>query len=517
VFDENDVNNELSQALLGGLGPLDRNGLTIKDNSGEIVVSERTAATTVSCDGDSVTTNGADYTPVLDPRRFVVLSVFSLANVLAGAAWITFAPIDDVVMEKYHVTDQQVNWLSLIFMALYGPGTILCAWFIRKYGLRATVVVSAVLMALGGMIRWWSVWFVATNDKSAYPVLLAGQALVAMGQPVFSNAPARVASAWFQQTTVAISFVVFGSMLGMVLGQAMSPWLVHQFDWLLAGQGLAMLVCAIATYFCFESEPNQPPTTAEAVRRRSSLVQESDNASTCSTSAAWLDLKKLSTDKQYVVLLLATGIEFGVNNALLTLLQPWIASTGFPSDVLAGACGTFCIVGGVVGIFIAAPTLEKTRNYKQAVRWSFVVTFVTMVGVVAVLQPKSHDWMLLAAFFVMGMTQFPILPICMDAAAAHTYPISEELSSAGMQIVGQYLGILLTDAMEPLVRLHSRKDEEHEFRGGFASPVNIATLALLFVSAVTASCYNGEDKRADANINHHGDVPNRTPDEEEAS
>ena len=507
---ENDAVSSQSRPLL----PLQEDNRKIRADGGVIVASERTAVTSVDSDEEQPPDNDSSTTTTypLDPQRFVVISVFALANVLAGAAWITFAPIDDVVMEKYSITDSQVNWLSLIFMALYGPGTILTAWGIRKYGLRATVVVSAMLIALGGLIRWWSIYFIATNSNVAYSVLLAGQGLVAMGQPVFSNAPARVAAAWFQQTTVAISFVVFGSMVGMVLGQSMSPLLVHQFDGLLAGQGLAMLGCAILTYFCFESEPKRAPSAAEAVRRRSSVVSQS-GASTCATTTAWLDLKRLMTDKQYIILLTAIGLEFGMNNALLTLLQPWIASVGFPSDALAGTCGTFCIIGGVLGIFIAAPLLDKTQNFKQAVRWTFAVAFVVVIGAVGVLQPHSQDWMLMAAFFFMGMTQFSILPICMDAAAAHTYPISEELSSAGMQIVGQYLGIILTDAMEPLLRHHGNSDA----RGGFSSPVNLVALALMFVSSAVALCYNGQDLRADAHLSETDEVENESSDEDEAS
>ena len=139
----------------------------------------------------------------------------------------------------------------------------------------------------------------------------------------------------------------------------------------------------------------------------------------------------------------------------MTLLQPWIASAGFPGDDLAGSCGSLGIIGGIVGIFIAAPLLDWTRNYNQAVRWSFLVSFIIMLGVVAVLRPNSKEGMLAAAFTLMGMSQFPMLPICLDAAAAHTYPVSEELSSAGLQFVGQYLGIVLTDGMEYLLKQQS--------------------------------------------------------------
>jgi MFS family permease len=179
---------------------------------------------------------------------------------------------------------------------------------------------------------------------------------------------------------------------------------------------------------------------------------------------------------------------------LLTLLQPWIASAGFPGDDLAGWCGALGFIGGMVATFVAAPLLDHTCAYNQAVRWSFLVAFLVMVGVIFVLQPNSKEWVLITAFFLMGMSQFPLLPICLDAAAAHTYPISEELSSAGLQFVGQYLGIAMTDGMEYLLKHQSIIDGGNPV--AFAAPLNIAILALMLFSAVVAFLYSGEDRRA---------------------
>jgi MFS family permease len=508
---------------------LDERQMKNDPSSAGISGSERTEASTVTTDHQEVDSEGEgfvidDYCR-LDPRRFVVLSVFSLANLLGGAAWITFAPIDDVMIELYSISPQQVNWLSLIFMALYGPGTAVCACGVRKYGLRMTVMTSAFLMAIGGLLRWWSFYFIHNdNSRMAYVILLTGQGLVALSQPVFSNAPARVASAWFRHTAAAIGFTVLGSMVGMVLGQSMSPWMIRHVDQLLAGQALVMFGCAIACYVYFESEPKVPPTVAEAIRRHQQQNEQErfseggSRTSVHSLARMRQEIIQLLSDTQYLVLLVSFGVQYAVNNgmpfllctleisigweylgssffiaALLTLLQPWIAAAGFPGDDLAGICGSLAIIGGIVGTFMAAPLLDWTRDYNHAVHWSFLVTFIVMLGVVAVLQPNSNVWLLAAGFVLMGMTQFPLLPICLDAAAAHTYPVSEELSSAGLQFVGQYLGILLTDGMEYMLKTSSNDDG---MSVGFSAPVNIAILALMFLSTVVAMLYNGDDPRA---------------------
>lgn len=465
---------------------------------------------------------------LLDPQRFIVLTVFSLCNLLASAVWITFAPIEDAVKVKYNgISGAQVNWLSMIFMLLYGPGTAICAWSIRRFGLRQTVVISALCMTVGCFLRWWSIYFVVidnddnsnNNDATAnwaYILLLTGQGMVAISQPVFANAPARVAASWFQKTTQAIGISVFAAMIGMVFGQAMSPLLVVEatgdhLGTLMFGQAVGMVFCCIGTWWYFESEPASPPSAAEAARRRrqppspqpcpnadngDNNTQQSNNDEQPNhdhdMSAVWTDVKALFTDKQYIIMLVAFGLCYGANNAILTLLQPWIAAAGFPGDETAGLLGSLTIAGGVIGTLIAAPLLDASRNYNQAVRWSFTVSFIVAVLSVATLHPSSPKWILAVAFTAMGMTQLPLLTICLDAAAAHSYPIPEELSSAGLQLVGQYLGIAMIDFMGSLLE----NDKEAK---GYKGQFNIAFLTFLGISAAAALCYNGDDPRATAN------------------
>ena len=501
-------------------------------------------------DGDYVIIGVDDDTYTLDPQRYAVLLVFSFANLVASAAWITFAPIEDAMQIKYDgITAAQVNWLSMIFMALYGPGTFICSWSIRRFSLRTTVVLSAWIMALGCILRWWSITFVASsnaatgsdtmglstagdnednNGDMAYALLLTGQGLVAIAQPVFANAPARVAAAWFQTTTQAVGVTVFMATIGMVLGQSMSPLFVHEatgdgLGRLLAGQAATMVLCSIATWWYFQSEPKYPPSAAEAARRRRqvcnsvqfvALLEETSETSNepsqqdmndNGTNAIWKDVKTLLTDKQYIIMLVAFGIGYGANNATLTLLQPWIAAAGFPGDETAGLLGSLSIAGGVVGTMIAAPLLDSSRKYNQAVRWSYMVAFLVAIGVVGTLRPSCPAWMLAVSFTAMGMSQLPLLTICLDAAAAHSYPIPEELSSAGLQLVGQYLGIGMIDVMQSLLVIqqadkdgsggtHPVPQDAIGFKGHF----NIAFLVLQGLSAAVALCYHGDDPRATA-------------------
>jgi cyanate permease len=480
-------------------------------------------------DDASIDDYGQSYP--LDPRRFSVLAVFALNNLLGSAAWITFAPIEDAVQTKFQINQMQVNWLSMISMAVYGPGTLICTWMVPKLGFGKTVIISSLTMALGCLLRWCSCTSslklgldldyeeLSSSSSSSsssslrYIILLSGQGLVALGQTIFMNAPARIAASWFQQTTKVIGVIIFSANIGIILGQTLSPLCViedtgENLDKLLAVQGLAMGVCALLTCYSFKSvEPLLPPSPSEAARRRQQQSQQEIGDSSHQSTFATIvkDIKTLSTDPQYLILLVAFGIEYGVNNAILTLLQPWVASSGFPGDETAGILGSLLIAGGVVGTFIAAILLDRTRNFTQAVRWSFVVAVVVAFGLVATLQPSCPTWILATAFTITGMSQMPLLTICLDAVAAQTYPIPEELSSAGLQLIGQYFGIILIDVMGDLIDSSNSADDHSETRYGFAANVNILYLALLIISAAFACCYKSDDLRThvnDGDINH---------------
>ena len=493
----------------------------------------------VHVDVDSSFTDHSDYqneTYSLDPRRFAILAIFCLNNLIGSAAWITFAPIEDAVKAKFQgysdgsnstgsISFQQINWLSMISMAIYGPGTALCAWVVPKYGFRETVVASSIVMSLGCFLRWLSLSFACLDDGAAsdefssltvrYSILLIGQGLVALGQTIFMNAPARVAASWFQQTTKSIGAINLCSNLGVIFGQALSPLCViagtgEHLDQLLGAQGIVMGVCTLFTLYSFQyEEPACPPSASESARRRDRQRQSNHSSSSglvvSTSSRVNKDVEKLLTNPKYIILMVAFGINYGLNGALVTLMQPWVALCGFPGDETAGLFGALLIGGGVIGTWIASTLLDYTRDFNQAIRWSFVSTAIVAIGLVAALNPECPPWILATAFAITGMTQMPLVTICTDAVAAHTYPVSEELSSAGLQMVGQYLGVFLVDGMSYLIESESGGDDDDngEEKYGFSAKVNIAYFALLVVSSIFACFYKSDDLRANI-MNNQG-------------
>lgn len=53
--------------------------------------------------------------------------------------WLTFAPVADKVAEHLHVTLDQVNWLSVVYMVVAIPLSFITTWMLDTLGLRPTV------------------------------------------------------------------------------------------------------------------------------------------------------------------------------------------------------------------------------------------------------------------------------------------------------------------------------------------------------------------------------------------
>ena len=89
--------------------------------------------------------------------RWHMLAIFCLQSMLNAFLWICFAPIDDYTARYFSLfkgdgssgksDTSLVNILSVTFLVLYLPGSILASYIMSRYGLRRVVIVGAVLNA----------------------------------------------------------------------------------------------------------------------------------------------------------------------------------------------------------------------------------------------------------------------------------------------------------------------------------------------------------------------------------
>lgn len=201
--------------------------------------------------------------------RFLILTLFGLSNFTNAVLWICFSPVVDATMQRYNVSNTAVNQLSLIFMFLYLPGSALGLWWMERYGLRKALITGAVLNLLCGWVRYASSF--VDDPHAAFGVLMLGQTLGALAQPIFTNLPSRIGGDWFPSKEVPLSTVVaaLSNPLGNAAGSVIPSIIVNgpgDIPALLLYQAIWCAVIGVAVVLLVKDRPPTPPSAAAALK-----------------------------------------------------------------------------------------------------------------------------------------------------------------------------------------------------------------------------------------------------------
>lgn len=134
--------------------------------------------------------------------------------------WLTFAPVADQSAQYLKVSLDAINWLSLVYMVVAIPLSFGTTWMLDTLGLRITVsgilflsldradvcdvsvflppqlILGSWLNMLGAMLRLVGQPH-AVSDDMRFLVVMLGQTLCALAQPLIIFTPTKVAALWF--------------------------------------------------------------------------------------------------------------------------------------------------------------------------------------------------------------------------------------------------------------------------------------------------------------------------------
>ena len=129
------------------------------------------------------------------PARFGVLAAYCCASFLCAGAWNTLAPIYAIAQARFQVSAGAVTLVALSMFVTYVPGCVLALYVTARHGLRATLLTGAALQTAMCALKWAGVALCAA-PHGAYALLLAGQLLGGLGQPLILNVVARLTMDW---------------------------------------------------------------------------------------------------------------------------------------------------------------------------------------------------------------------------------------------------------------------------------------------------------------------------------
>ncbi len=271
--------------------------------------------------------------PLAARDRWVVIATYALVGAANQMLWLTFTPITTPAARHYGVSAGDIGWLAEIFPLLYvllaaPAAALLDRWF------RPALAVGAVLTALGGVLRL---------GGDTFGWALAGQALIAVAQPLILNAVTGLSSGYLSPRSRPVGIAIgsagifLGMLLSLALGSAIGGAHLHTLLVIDAAFGVGSTA---AMLIAFALSPR--------------MTVSGDVTGLFGLRAVWREpgIRRLA-----MISFVGFGLFVALTTWLQTLLKPDGISASTAGWVLVGA-----VVAGVVGSVLLPPAVIRSRQ-----------------------------------------------------------------------------------------------------------------------------------------------------------
>ncbi|XP_078130936.1 choline/ethanolamine transporter FLVCR1 [Sander vitreus] len=470
-------------AKTGGAGETDTDSRALEQEK-EVLADEREAMLPNGGGGEAEEKQGTKLETKLYPRRFAVLLVFSLYSLVNAFQWIQYSIIANVFTRYYGVTNDKVDWLSIVYMVVYIPLIFPATWLLDRKGLRLTALLGAGLNCIGAWLKCASV------SPELFGVTVTAQVVCSVAQVFILGLPSRVASVWFGpgEVSTACAAAVLGNQLGTAIGFLLPPVLVPNTpdDVKLTGHNISIMfygTAAVSTFLfilaviVIKDRPLLPPSHSQAVLPSSLSEDYSYKQS----------IFNLMKNKAFVLLLVSYGIMTGSFYSVSTLLNQMIMSCYENQELNAGRIGLTLVVAGMVGSILCGLWLDHTKTYKMTTLIVYGLSFLGMVVFTFTLD-LNNIYLVFITAGALGFFMTGYLPLGFEFGVEITYPESEGTSSGLLNAFAQLFGIIFT-------LIQGKLTTEHNPLIG-----NIFLCAWIFLGILLTALIKSELKRHNVNM-----------------
>ncbi|KAI4454470.1 major facilitator superfamily protein-related [Holotrichia oblita] len=373
--------------------------------------------------------------------RWVIIGIFVLYAAVSAVQWVQYSIITNIIVRYYGVTSIAVDWTSMISMITYPPLLLPGSYMIDRIGLRYCALIGVVGTAIGTWIKMFSV------QPHLFILGFTGQTIVFSSQIFILSLPPKIASIWFgpNEVSTACSIGVFGTQLGTALSFILPPLIVRNHDnlddigrdlsYLFYGVGAVITPIVILVFIFFKSEPALPPSIAQAKLRL--------NKSEFTNKEFLNSYKSLLTNKAFMVLSFAYGMNIGVFAAVCTMLNQFIL-TYFPNaERDAGIIGLLLVVIGMVGVVVFGVILDKTKKFKEVTIALYVMTTLGIIAFMIALETYSKVLVYISACGL-GFFQNAYYAVGFEFGVELSFPQPESTSSGLLICMAQICGVIYT-------------------------------------------------------------------------
>lgn len=331
-----------------------------------------------------------------------VIGAYALLAMSTQLLWLTFAAITPESARDLGVSQGAVGDLAvvnaLMFVVLAIPAG---RWLDRDY--RATLAAGALFTALGAVVR--------ALDPTSFAVVMAGQVIMSVGQPLVLTATTKIAARHVEpeHQTTAIGIASGAQFLGILVAVLTGAPLYDAggLRAVLIANAAFSVVAAVAVQLSLRVPPlAEPPADTDR-------------------SMAWL---RRDPVMWRMAGLLFVG--FGSYNALATWLDSLMTDFGHP-----GAAGNLIAVMTLAGV-VGAAVLPGFVGERDARRTHCLVATAALAAVALVLI-VAHGVVVGAVLLAgLGFLLLGTLPVVLEWAEVHVGPARAGRATAFLLLAG---------------------------------------------------------------------------------
>ncbi len=394
--------------------------------------------------------------------RWVVLSALMVVIMASEMQWLVFAPVSRAALEFYK---EQINpqsmlspdILTLIHIISYLVFTIPASFFINKIGLKWSLRIASMLIALFSLIKGFY--------AHQFMFVVIAQLGLSLGHVIVLNSVTSVTNRWFpfKERGFASGLVSFAQYLGLLLIMIIAPRVIgtdpslHEYGNglpnLLMVLGIITSISAVAVIFLFKEKP-PTPSSLEVVKIESFIES----------------FRLLLHKKHMGGFMIIFGLCWGLFNVFIAKIDSIAAFVQIENST--GILGVFLLVGGLIGSILIPFLSDHYRKRKFFFSLSILGIFIGVV--IFAFYPNLLEGgipffiiYILVAF--LGFFFQSTIPLGYQYAYELTYPVQEASSQGVLLFNGHLVGAVILIFM-------------NLDGGAYLEWVLIASIALLFAA-----------------------------------
>ncbi len=349
--------------------------------------------------------------------KWAVLLSYALLAACTQLLWLTFAAVDTRSAAAMHVDVGTVGDLAAIFPFIYVVLALPTGrWLDMRFG--QALGAGALLTGGGAVVRLVS--------PSSFGWQLAGQLVIAAGQPLVLNSITKVAARYFppSQRATAISIGTAALFVGILAAVLMAgPLFASGGLPLLVGvQALPAVLATVLVLFALRTPPTFPDDPSVSV-----------------------SLRWLAGDRFMWILAVLVFIGMGTYNAVATWLQPILAHFG--EGEAAGNLVAVMTFAGILGAAVLPTAVSGRDRRRELLLAALAVSAITFI---ALALNQNVIW-LGAWLFADGFVLLASLPVVLDWSDVHAGPERQGAAVGFLMMAGNLGGLLLVLVVQSLI------------------------------------------------------------------